>query len=86
MSIEGYDVRDSPKLKQVYMERKWWEHTVRKYYVNLKRYVNFYGETLEDLLKEADEEEDSVTREGRRRIRVILWIWVFLKEIMLQIL
>ena len=39
MSIEGYDVRDSPKLKRFCLERNLGDHTVRKYYVNLKRYV-----------------------------------------------
>jgi len=81
MSIEGYDVRDSPKLKRFCLERNLGDHTVRKYYVNLKRYVNFCNKTLEELLEEADEEEDRVTRQGRRKIRErLIDFRVYLKE------
>lgn len=81
MSIEGYDVRDSPKLKRFCLERNLGDHTVRKYYVNLKRYVNFCNKTLEELLDEADEEEDRVTRQGRRKIRErLIDFRVYLKE------
>ena len=81
MSIEGYDVRDSTKLKRFCLERNLGDHTVRKYYVNLKRYVNFCNKTLEELIEEADEEEDSVTREGRRKIRErLIDFRVYLKE------
>ncbi len=81
MSLEGYDVRDSPKLKRFCLERNLGDHTVRKYYVNLKRYVNFCNKTLEELLEEADEEEDRVTRQGRRKIRErLIDFRVYLKE------
>ena len=81
MAIENYDVKESTKLKRFCLERNLSDYTKRKYYVNLRRYVNYFDLTLEELIDEADKEEDEIVRESKRKIRErMLDFRVFLKE------
>ena len=53
------------KLNQFCVERGLTDSSKRKYKVCLKRYVTFFNMTLEELLDEADKEEEAIARENK---------------------
>ena len=81
MTLEGYDLKESKSLNRFCIERDLADTSRRKYRVCLQRYVDFTQMTLEDLIKEADQEEDTIIRINKRKIRNrLIEFRVYLKE------
>ena len=81
MTLKNYSLDESKKLNQFCVERGLSDSSKRKYKICLKRYVNFYNMTLEDLIEEADKEEETIARESKRKIRErLIDFRVFLKQ------
>ena len=69
ITLKNYSLDESKKLNQFCVERGLSDSSKRKYKICLKRYVNFYDMTLEELIEEADTEEETIARENKRKIR-----------------
>lgn len=81
MTLKNYEVGESKKLNQFCVERGLSPDSKRKYKVCLKRYVKFFDMTLEELLEEADIEEETIARESKRKIRErLIDFRVYLKQ------
>ena len=81
MTIQNYSLDESKKLNQFCVERGLVDSSKRKYKVCLKRYVTYFNMTLEELLDEADKEEEAIARENKRKIRErLIDFRVYLKQ------
>lgn len=81
MTLQNYSLDESKKLNQFCVERGLSDSSKRKYKVCLKRYVTYFDMTLEELIEEADNEEETIARESKRKIRErLIEFRVFLKE------
>lgn len=69
MSIENYDIYESPIFLRFHLERGLTDSAKKKYRDCFKRYVEFTNQTLEDLIEEADNDEETVPRVSKRKIR-----------------
>lgn len=68
MSIENYNIWESPKFIRFCAEKGIKEGTQRKYVVCLNRYVKYHQKTLETLLEEAEQEIIDEIPLDRRKI------------------
>ena len=69
MNKKGYKVNEDETFN-VFCDAKNLTKNSRKKYANcLKNYTNFHGLTLDELLEEADEEEEKISRLTKRTIR-----------------
>ena len=81
MVLKDYDVYDSALFIRFHTERGLAEGTIKKYRDALKRYVEFTDETLEHLIAEADNEEETVARSSKRKIKQrLIDFRVYLKQ------
>ncbi len=69
MTLQNYSLDESKKLNQFAVERGLSDSSKRKYKICLKRYITYFDMTLEDLIDEADNEEETIARENKRKIR-----------------
>lgn len=68
MGIEKYDIYESPIFLRFHLERGLSDGAKKKYRDCLKRYIEFTNQTLEDLIDEADNEEESIPRLSKRKL------------------
>lgn len=81
MVPEDYDVYESKLFKRFCIERGLKRNTPKRYADCLVRYIKYCDETLEFLIKEADEEEGVISRPGKRKLKERLVDFrVYLKE------
>ena len=64
MTLQNYSLDESKKLNQFAVERGLSDSSKRKYKICLKRYITYFDMTLEDLIDEADNEEETIAREN----------------------
>lgn len=69
MVLEDYDIYESKLFKRFCIERGLKRKTPKRYADCLKRYIDFCDESLEILIKEADDEEDTIPRPAKRKIK-----------------
>ena len=69
MIPKNYKIQDTEIFKTFCNERNVKEGTIKKHLTSLKNYTNFNNMTLEELVKEADEEEEKNIRKNKRKIR-----------------
>ena len=87
MTLQNYSLDESKKLNQFAAERGLSDSSKRKYKICLKRYVTYFDMTLEELIEEADKEEETIARENKRKLRErLIDFRVYLKEITLPTL
>ena len=81
MTLQNYSLDESKKLNQFAVERGLSDSSKRKYKICLKRYITYFDMTLEDLIDEADNEEETIARENKRKIRErLIEFRVYLKD------
>lgn len=81
MVPEDYDIYESRYFKRFCIERGLKRNTPKRYADCLVRYINYSDETLEFLIKEADDEEETILRPAKRKIKERLVDFrVYLKE------
>ena len=69
MALENYDVKESDIFIAFCDDKNLSLNSIKKYANALKNYTNFHELTIEDLLDEADEDEENNVRLARRRVR-----------------
>ena len=70
MALENYDIRESDIFIAFCDDKNLSLNSIKKYANALKNYTNFHELTMEDLLNEADEDEENNVRLARRRVRI----------------
>ena len=66
---EEYDVTTMELFEDFCIENDYAEGTLRKYKNTLNNYCNFHKKTLEELIKEAEYEEETIPHLKKRKIR-----------------
>lgn len=69
MVPEDYDIYQSKLFKRFCIERGLKRNTPKRYADCLIRYIDYCDETLEFLIKEADDEEENILRPAKRKIK-----------------
>lgn len=72
METKDYNIYDSEYFIRFINERNLSKSTKKKYFHALSNYISFTNKTLEDLISEADEEEEQNLRLSKRKIRTKL--------------
>ena len=72
MVLENYKVEESDIFIALCSEKNLSENSKKKYRNCLKNYTNFHQLTLEELVDEAEEEEENNVRLARRKVRARL--------------
>lgn len=67
--MTGYKVEDSEMFQEFVFEREIKEATINTYKHSLQLYVDFTGKTLEDLIEEAEKEQNSGVLKRKRKIK-----------------
>jgi len=67
--MTGYKVEDSEMFQEFCFERELKEASINTYKHSLQMYVDFTGKTLEDLIEESEEEQNSGVLKRKRKIK-----------------
>lgn len=67
--MTGYKVEDSGLFQEFVFERELKEATINTYKHSLQLYVDFTGKTLEELIEESEEEQNSGVIRRKRKIK-----------------
>jgi integrase len=59
----------NPILKEMKLVHNWTENTYKQYQIALESYTTFHDMTFTELLQEAEKDEETITKTGKRKIK-----------------